>query len=322
MVQAKTFKIIVTSFIVITCVTGCSNSSDNEEVNPVALKTRKESIPSDAVKMTPETDLYPPVLHSDDWNMPVPMDTVINTAGGEDSPFIPVDRDELYFFFTPDVGIPAEKQVIDSVSGIYVSEYLNHEWQSAKKVILQDQGKLALDGAEFVRGDTMLFVSAREGYTGLHWFSAEFIDGRWSDWRLADFNPDYEVGELHINHNELYYHSSRAGGKGQYDIWKLTHINGEWVEPVNVQAVNSTELEGWPYLTADGNELWFTRIYMGSPAIYRSLKTVGEWQPPELIISQFAGEPTLDKDGNIYFVHHFYKDDVMIEADIYVAYKK
>ena len=41
-----------------------------------------------------------------------------------------------------------------------------------------------------------------------------------------------------------------------------------------------------------------------------------------MIISQFAGEPTLDNEGNVYFVHHFYKNEVMIEADIYVAYKK
>ena len=43
---------------------------------------------------------------------------------------------------------------------------------------------------------------------------------------------------------------------------------------------------------------------------------------PELIISQFAGEATLDKDGNIYFTHHFYNDGKMVEADIYVAMKK
>ena len=49
---------------------------------------------------------------------------------------------------------------------------------------------------------------------------------------------------------------------------------------------------------------------------------VGQWQEPELIISSFAGEPTLDADGNVYFVHHFYEDGKMIEADIYVAMKK
>jgi hypothetical protein len=41
-----------------------------------------------------------------------------------------------------------------------------------------------------------------------------------------------------------------------------------------------------------------------------------------LIISQFAGEPTLDAEGNLYFVHHFYLDGKQIEADIYVAYRK
>jgi hypothetical protein len=36
-------------------------------------------------------------------------------------------------------------------------------------------------------------------------------------------------------------------------------------------------------------------------------------------VDHFAGEPTLDAQGNLYFVHHFYRDGVMIEADIYTA---
>jgi hypothetical protein len=61
---------------------------------------------------------------------------------------------------------------------------------------------------------------------------------------------------------------------------------------------------------------------MGSPAIFRSKRVNGEWQEPELIISQFAGESSVDSEGNIYFTHHYYKDGVMLEADIYIAYKK
>jgi hypothetical protein len=68
--------------------------------------------------------------------------------------------------------------------------------------------------------------------------------------------------------------------------------------------------------------LWFTRTYLGTPAIFQSLKSAGNWTAPQLIVSRFAGEPTLDDAGNLYFVHHFYENDVMIEADIYVAYKK
>ena len=43
---------------------------------------------------------------------------------------------------------------------------------------------------------------------------------------------------------------------------------------------------------------------------------------PALIVSSFAGEPTLDIQGNLLFVHHFYRDDVMLEAAIYVVYEK
>ena len=46
------------------------------------------------------------------------------------------------------------------------------------------------------------------------------------------------------------------------------------------------------------------------------------WSEPELILSQFAGEPTLDAEGNIYFIHHYVIDDEIIEADVYVAYRK
>ena len=57
-------------------------------------------------------------------------------------------------------------------------------------------------------------------------------------------------------------------------------------------------------------------------AIFRSKKVGDEWSTAKLIVSQFAAEPSLDNDGNLYFVHHFFKDGRMIEADIYVAYKK
>ncbi len=299
---------------------GCDSETEEQQHYPDV--TREESLPGDIAKRTPETDLYPPILYSDEWEDPVPVGPPINTSGAEDSPFIPADRDELYFFFTPDVRIPAEQQVFDSVTGIYMAEYSNNTFSEPVRVWLQDPGKLALDGAEFVEGNTMLFVTAREGYTGLHWFSAEFVDGKWANWQNADFNADFEVGELHIHGNELFYHSYHAGGEGQLDIWKLTLVSGQWQNPINVEAVNSTGDEGWPYVTPDGNELWFTRTYLGTPGIYRSVKEAGEWQEPELIISQFAGEPTLDKFGNVFFVHHYYEEGVMIEADIYVAHRK
>jgi len=295
---------------------GCINSN---------FKTREEAIPDDAVKMTPETDLFPPQLHSDEYNEPIPLPGPINTAGAEDSPFIPCcEEDTFYFFFTPDVDVPAEEQLLDRVTGIYVSKRVDGEWNNPERVILQKPWKLALDGCTFVQDDIMWFCSARQGYTGIHWFTADYIDGEWKNWQNADFDPELDVGELHFTNDftELYYHSSRPGGKGGTDIWYTQNVNGTLQEPVNIEIVNSEDDEGYPYITPDGNELWFNKWYLGTPAVFRSMKVDGEWGVPELIISQFAGEPTLDDEGNIYFVHHFYEDGEMIEADIYVAYRK
>ena len=48
----------------------------------------------------------------------------------------------------------------------------------------------------------------------------------------------------------------------------------------------------------------------------------GEWQEPEEMFGPLAGEATIDQSGNVYFTHHYFKNDKMLEADIYVAKKK
>lgn len=316
----KTLLVIALAFASI-MLNGCSGTN-NEETATIANLIAK--IPANAVKMTPLADTLPPILHSNEWDKPIPVPSKVNTAGGEDSAMVMPDGNTLYFWSTPDVNIPAEKQVIDGVTGIYVSKKSNGEWQEPERIFLEKKGKAVLDGCGFVQGDTMWFCSTREGYTGMHWFTAQYKDDKWQNWKNAEYNSKWEVGEFHITSdgNELYFHSPRGNADGNYDVWVSKKSDSEWQEPTKLDIVNTGDTEGWPFVTEDGNELWITRIYKGSPAIFRSKKLNGEWQKPELIISQFAGEASLDKDGNIYFTHHYYKDNQMIEADIYVAYKK
>ena len=292
---------------------------------PTAIPTpadRLSSIPASQVKQSSETDLYPPKSETEEYADPVPLLFPVNTAGAEDSAFVMPDGQTLYVWFTPDPNIPPEKQVADGVTGIYVFHKSNDTWGAAERVILQDPGKLALDGCEFVLGNKMWFCSAREGYTGIHWFTADFKNGNWQNWKNADFKTEYEVGELHITADgkELYFHSPRAGGLGGYDIWVSQNVDGVWQEPVNLAIVNSTYSDGWPFVTQDGSELWFTRS-VGAPELWRSKRVDGQWTQPQKMFGPFAGEASLDNAGNVYFTHHFYKDNVMIEADIYIAYR-
>ena len=302
---------------------GCLGGPDTSPAYPDI--DREEKIPEDVAKRGPETDNHPPILHSDEYHTPVPMPYPVSTAGAEDSPFILPDGNTMYFFFTPDVRIPPEKQILDDVTGVYVTHKIGDVWSKPERVWLQEPGKLSLDGAVAIQGNEMWFASAREGnYRGVDMWTAQWENGAWRNWQNAgsQLNVDYQIGEVHLHGNDLYFHSDRPGGTGERDIWVTTRTGGSWSEPVNIEAVNTETAEGFPFISSDGMELWFTRRHMGTPAIFRSLKADGEWGEPELIVSQFAGEPTLDDAGNLYFVHHYFENDVMIEADIYVAYRK
>jgi hypothetical protein len=307
--------------IVIFVISACGPSP-----TPEPLPAREERIPLGAFKVTSARDPCPPLMHSDEWTHPIPLEGAVNTAGAEDSPFILPDGKTLYFFFTPDANVPFAEQAQDGVTGIYVSHKDGDRWGTAERVLLQKPGKLALDGCPFVQGETMWFCSAREGYAGVHHFTAELENGKWQNWQDTGqaFPEVHQVGELHITagSDELYFHSDRAGGAGGFDLWVSRREGNAWGAPQNIHALNTAETEGWPFVTQDGRELWYTGFHQGTPAIWRSLRTADGWSIPELIVSQFAGEPTLDAESNLYLVHHFYLDGKQIEADIYVAYKK
>lgn len=317
-------KIIQRAFVLVLLLSilGCSLPGAAVESHPAV--SRAEKLPADIAKRGPETDAHPPILHSAGFEEPAPLPAPLNTSGAEDSPFILPDGQTLYFFFTPDVRIPPNQQLLDEVTDVWVSERVGEGWSEPQRVWLQDPGKLALDGAVCIQGDKMWFASAREGYTEVNLFTARWVNGKWTDWQYAGdrLMKEIQAGEVHLYGNQLYFHSARSGGVGNFDIWVTTLEEGRWSDPVNIQAVNTPEMDGYPYLSADGNELWFTRTYRGTPAILRSLKQNGVWGAPEMIVEQFAGEPTLDEAGNLYFVHHYYENNVMIEADLYVAFRK
>jgi len=297
-----------------------SCNSPIPEPQPIQIIPREQKIPDIAIKISPQNDVAPPITLSSEYEQPVPVPGLVNTAGGEDSPFILPEGNTLYFWFTPEVSLPAQAQVSDGVTGIYVSNLVAEGWDEPRRIMLQDPGKLAGDGCAFILDNLMWFCSAREGFEGMHWFNADLQNGNWQNWRVADFDPAFQVGEFHItlDGKYLYFASDRPGGKGAGDLWVSRNLDGVWQEPENIASLNTADAEGWPALNPAGDELWFGRNY----GIWRSKLVNGEWQPAELIISPLAGEPSIDTYGNVYFVHHFFDNGQMLEADIYVAYKK
>ena len=296
------------------------------EVSPSPpTRSRESAIPVGAIKMSPESDPSPPVLHSDEWLAPLSMPGPINTAGAEDSPFITPDGLTFLFFFTPDARVPAEKQLFDGVTGIYLTEASDGAWAEPWRLALQDPGKLSLDGCEFLLGEELWFCTAREGnFRGIDLWTAELREGVASNWRNAGerLNREIQVGEMHLSSDgaTLYFHAPSAAGG--VDLFLTRRLQERWSDPEPISALNTDADEGWPFVSEDGSEFWFTRWHEGTPGIFRSLRTEAGWSEPALILSTFAGEPTLDRAGNLYFVHHYVVDGKIVEADIYFAARR
>ncbi len=294
-------------------------------------RPRASTIPAGVLKLAPANDPAPPQLapaFQGYWYDPVPLAGPVNTAGAEDSPFVTPDGKTLYFFFTGDVSKDVTLQAQDPLTGLWWTQQVAGQWQEPQRLYLQYCDQAGLDGAATVAGDTLWFASARAGnYRGVDIWTASFAEGRWGRWQNAGalLNQTYDIGELHIaaDGRAMYFHSFRPGGAGGMDIWLTRLVDGAWQEPEPLAAVNTAGDEGWPFLTEDGTELWFTRLTPG-PAIYRALKVNGVWQPPELVLSNLAGEPTMDRDGNLYFVHHRWDEAQgrVSEADIYICRRR
>jgi len=98
------------SYLLLTCLialatwfsSGCTER-DETVAAPTEAPSRTSAIPATVVKATGDSDPTPPILHSREWQEPVAIQGPVNTAGGEDSPFITPDGQTLYFFFTADV---------------------------------------------------------------------------------------------------------------------------------------------------------------------------------------------------------------------------
>jgi hypothetical protein len=312
---------------------GCSQETGPDVSNTGGdTQTRLSSLPDSAVKITPDTDLWPPVIHASEWSSPIPMPGPVNTAGVEDAPVITPDGNTFVFFFTPDGNLSAGQQIQDGVTGVWWCTWNGTEWSEPVRALLAGAGEMHLDGSFAVQGDTLWFGSIRQGnYGDIDIYTAELSAGRWKIWQNAgeQINSDFDAGELYLTGDGMtLYYGSTEGGLGQNDLWSTTRNGSVWTTPVNLGVpVNSSEDESRPYVSSDGTELWFTKSVSGlgypGPAIFRSVNTGGVWSTPVEIVSQYVGDPGLDDAGNLYFTHVFYDDDDhKIETDIYVAYRQ
>ena len=127
----------------------------------------------------------------------------------------------------------------------------------------------------------------------------------------------------------LYFTSDRPGGQGHWDIWVATRASPSeaWAQPTNLgPPINTPEPEGFPSVSADGLELYFSRGADNHGAIYK-VKRDSPQQPwpmpiklPMNVNTATAGDwgPLISFDGlSLYFVSD--RPDGVGDIDIWVV---
>jgi outer membrane protein OmpA-like peptidoglycan-associated protein/Tol biopolymer transport system component len=179
-------------------------------------------------------DLYESVLFGLDWEEPTHMNKNINTRYHESSVSLSFDGRHLYFVSDKESGLGGRD--------IYVSEMdLNGEWGPARNLGPTINTKYAEDGV-FVHPDgvTLYFSSKGHGSMGGYdIFKSTLVNGRWQEPVNLGYpinGPDDDVFfVVSGSGNRAYFASSKMGGYGDKDIYKITFLGPEKQPLLNSQ---------------------------------------------------------------------------------------
>ena len=244
----------------------------------------------------------------------------ITTDGDEYGPALTPDGRIMYFVKRVERG---------RVEYIYSSQFNGEKWLAPRVVGFSGQW---FDKEPFVSvdGKRIYFASNRPWVKGnpprdvdiwvvekklRGWSEAKHVDGIGSD--STDSYPSVTAD------GTIYFASNRAGGRGDYDIYRSRLLNGKYTEPENLgDAINTAGNEADPYIAPDESFMIFSSIRPGGYGegdLYISYQQAGQWSAPEILpasVNSFEYEytPLISPDGRYLFFSRGWGDILQIDV--------
>ena len=195
---------------------------------------------------------------------------------------------------------------------LFSSTYQNGKWSAPKQIynnIDAYHPVLSFDNKK-------LFFNSRSHRDTIHhsiphniWLMTKKKDV-WSKAELvANVNSaDYDSYPSLAKNNNLYFNSSRAGGKGGMDIYFSKFEKGNYLPPINIKTINSADEENDLVIDPAERFIIFNRYKHTTKSIdlFVSYNENNQWSIPKAIDvinsdSLWELTPTLSPDGKYFF---------------------
>ena len=171
--------------------------------------------------------------------------------------------------------------------GLFFTFKENDKWTSPVNINAQviSDGDMFPTGLSY-DGKEMLLVKKTDVNNDIYY--SKFENGVWGPAVPLNENINSRSNEDYASFskdgNTIYFTSDRRSGFGGYDIYKSEKTGNQWGVAVNLgEIVNSPFNELAPFITADGNKLYFSsdgHFNMGGYDIFYSEWEGNAWQRP------------------------------------------
>jgi Tol biopolymer transport system component len=233
---------------------------------------------------------------------------VINTDADTYGPTFTPDGKSLYF---------AKRIKRGELEHIFVSHFVGGKWGEPR--VAEFSGKF-FDKEPFISpdGSRLFFSSNRpvEGETPNKDFDIWVVRRAGRGWGAPEHlgapvgvGGDDDYPSVAAN-GTLYFGSTREGGKGRVDLYRVRRVKGKYRTAENLgDAINTPETEADPYIAPDESYLIFTSTRpggFGRGDLYISFNRKGVWTTPKNLGAKvntdvFDYTPLVTPDGKYLF---------------------
>ncbi len=138
------------------------------------------------------------------------------------------------------------------------SKEINTAMHEANAVFTKDGKTMYFTRNNFMKGKR---AKNKQKISKLQIYSAELIDGKWTNITSLPFNSDdysTEHPALSVDEKTLYFASDMPGALGSFDVFSVAINNGAFDTPINLGAtINTNKKEQFPFISND-NKLYFS----------------------------------------------------------------